>query len=193
VVFRPFVDAAEQASEALTHAMEFLPEEVSWPISFLEVRIRPDASAVGQTIKDIPLRSIPGVSIMAVSRAGQIHNDPDPHFHIYPGDRLIIMGPAHGLKEAETMLNTAIACRESEGTDRFEITEIKIADDSRLSGKTLTELRFRQIHGVTVVGIQRGEQQITAVTPAEKIAGGDSLIVIGMAERVRNLRKAEPL
>ena len=40
VVFRPFNDAAEQAADALTHAMDVLPENVDWPIAFREVRIQ---------------------------------------------------------------------------------------------------------------------------------------------------------
>ncbi|MFN3331298.1 MAG: NAD-binding protein, partial [Caldilinea sp.] len=57
IVFRPFVDAAEQAADALTQAMDFLPDHVHWPINFLETRIRPGSLAVGRTIRELPLRT----------------------------------------------------------------------------------------------------------------------------------------
>lgn len=143
LVFRPFMDAAEQAADALTYAMDFLPESVNWPVSFLELRIRSDASAAGRTITDLPL-SASGISILAVSRGGYIYYEPKPDFRIFPGDRLLLMGHPTELKHAESMLNQLEMQKDAEETDRFEIAEIKVAEDSELSGKTLADLHFRQ-------------------------------------------------
>ena len=193
LVFRPFNDAAEQAADALTYTMEFLPDKVNWPISFLEVRIRSDASVAGQTIRDIPLRSLTGVSILGISRAGRVYYDPGPDFQVYPADRLLIMGPPAELKEAETLLHQMDLARDLANVDRFEIVEVKVADDSTLSGHTLTEINFRQKYGVTLVGIRRGDEQITTVAPAERLLGGDCLIVIGTTHAVQEVKQKEPL
>jgi Kef-type K+ transport system membrane component KefB/Trk K+ transport system NAD-binding subunit len=193
LVFRPFTDATEQAADALTYAMDFLPENIKWPLSFLEVRIRSDASAAGQTIRDLPLGSMMGVSIMAVSRGGQVYYDPTPDFQIFPGDRLLIIGPSSGLKDTERILNQIEATKETTGLDRFEIAEIMVAGDSKIAGQTLADLRFRQQYGVTLVGILRGEEQITTITPADRILAGDSLIVMGSARIIKTLKDQEPL
>ncbi|MDZ7620577.1 MAG: cation:proton antiporter, partial [Patescibacteria group bacterium] len=105
VVFRPFVDAAEQAADALTHAMDFVPGDVDWPIAFHDIRIRSEASVVGQTIRDISLGAVTGVSILAVSRGGRVFDEPNPDFQVFPGDRLLLMGPPDDLREAEAMLH----------------------------------------------------------------------------------------
>ncbi len=193
VVFRPFRDAAEQAADALTHAMDFLPDNVNWPISFVEIRMKTESSAAGRTIRNIPLRTIAGVSILAVSRAGRAHYNPGPDFQIYPGDRLVVMGPPEGLKEAEETLNELALPEDPVDTDRFEIAEIKVAENSPIAGHTIVGLAFRQNHGVTIVGIRRGEERITAISPTDTIAGGDCLIVIGLSRMVDVLRKREPL
>ncbi|MFW6080419.1 MAG: cation:proton antiporter [Desulfosalsimonas sp.] len=193
VVFRPFIDAAEQAADALTQAMDMLPDKVNWPIAFREVRIRTESSVAGRTIRNIPLRSAVGVSILAVSRAGRVYYDPGPDFQIYPGDRLVIMGPSGELKDAEAMLNKLDLESNVEHTDRFEIEEVRIADNSRLEGRTLAEVQFRQYYEVTVIGIQRGDEQIRTVDPGEKLRSGDVLIVIGPAGAIGNLKKEEPL
>lgn len=193
LVFRPFADAAEQAADALTNAMDFLPKNINWPISFLEVRIRSDAAVAGSTIRDIPLRPMTGVSILAVSRAGRVYYDPGPDLQIYPGDRLIIMGPPDGLKDAERVLNQLEMTMSAEDADRFEIGEIKVADDSKLSGQTLADLRFRQKYAVTLIGIRRGEDQITTISAAERLLAGDCLIIIGKAVAVENIKNQEPL
>jgi Kef-type K+ transport system membrane component KefB/Trk K+ transport system NAD-binding subunit len=193
VVFRPFADASEQAVDALTHAMDILPESVNWPIAFREVRIQPGAAFAGQTIREIPLRSMTGVSILGVSRAGRVHFDPGPDFRIYPADRLVIMGPAEELRQAEMLLKQFQQNDRIERTDRFVIAEIKLAEQSRLVGQTLAQIRFRQNHGATVVGIRRGSEQITSPGPHLQLEIGDHLIVIGGADRIANLKQVEPL
>jgi Kef-type K+ transport system membrane component KefB/Trk K+ transport system NAD-binding subunit len=193
LVFRPFADAAEQAADALAYAMDFLPETIDWPISFLDVHIKSDAAVVGQTIRDIPLRSMTGVSILSVSRGGQVYYDPQPDFRIFPGDCLLIMGPPGGLKEAERVLHELETIRDTKDGDRFEIAEVRIADDSKLSGQTVADLRFRQKYGVTLIGIRRGKDQITSINPEEQLLAGDGLIIIGKAGVVKNMKNQEPL
>jgi Kef-type K+ transport system membrane component KefB/Trk K+ transport system NAD-binding subunit len=190
LVFRPFIDAAELAANALGYATDFLPVAVDWPIAFLEVRIRPDAAVAGQRIKAIALRSMtPGVSILTVIRAGNMYYDPNPDLQIYPGDRLLIMGPPAELKNAESALDRPDTIEHSHDAARFEVTEITLADDSPLAGKSLAELRFRQSYGATLVGIRRGHEQITNIDPREHLVAGDSLIVIGTGETVADLKK----
>lgn len=193
VVFRPFTDAAEQAADALTHAMDVLPASVNWPIAFREVRIQSGAAFAGKTIREIPLRSITGVSILAVSRAGRVNFVLDPDFRIYPGDRLVIMGPPEELRHAEGLLKQFQAHESADAPDQFVLAEIALTDDSPNVHRTLAEIQFRQKHGVTVVGIRRGEMQITSPSPAERIVPGDHLIVIGAAARVDALKQRAPL
>ena len=194
LIFRPFSDAVEQAADALAYSMDFLPENIDWPIAFLEVRIRSDASVAGRTIRDIPLRSTTGASILAVSRAGRIFYEPGPDFQIYPGDRLLTIGEPGELKEAERMLTLfEFQADKDANADRFEIAEVRVANDSKLSGRSLPDIRFRQTYGVTLVGIRRGKEQITTINPAEAVRAGDCLIVIGTTGAIEKIKKAAPL
>ncbi|MBN1992954.1 MAG: cation:proton antiporter [Anaerolineae bacterium] len=193
LVVRPFADAAEQAADALTYAMDFLPETIDWPISFMEMRVKSDAAVAGQSIRDIPLRSTAGVSILAVSRGGQTYYDPEPDFKIFPGDRLLIIGSPGGLKNTERILNQLDSRKAIDDGDRFEIAKVKVVNGSELAGKTLADISFRQKYGVTLIGIQRDQKQITSINPAQQLLVGDCLIVIGKAEAVEALKNREPL
>ncbi|MGD9972720.1 MAG: cation:proton antiporter [Desulfatirhabdiaceae bacterium] len=192
LIFRPFKDATEQAADALAYAMDFLPKSVDWPISFLELRIRSDASAAGQTIRELPL-SISGVSVLAVSRGGRVYYEPKPDFRIFPADRVLLMGHPDGLRDAEDILNEQEEQVDAEDADRFEVAEIKVSADSVISGKSLEELRFRQKYGATLVGIRRGQEHITTMHPADRLLGGDCLIVIGKAGVINGLKNREPI
>lgn len=193
VVFKPFSDAAEQAADSLTHAMDVLPENVNWPIAFREVRIQSDSAIVGKMIKDIALRPQIGVFIIAVSRAGRVYFDPGPDFYLYPGDRLVIMGPPEEIRKAESVLNQFDTMDKGETTDRFVMGEITVGENSPHSGHTLSDLSFRQKYGVTVAGISRGDKQISSPGPGDRILAGDRLIVIGSSKSVQELKKKEPL
>ncbi len=189
VVFRPFADAAEQAVDALTYAMEFLTEDISWPINFREVRISSDASVAGSRIKDIPLRAETGVSILAVNRAGRVYNNPGPDFQIYPGDRLVIMGTIEDLRQAELLLKRFQDADDTNNQPgKFTLAEIDISDNPQMAGQTLAEIQFRQKYGVTVVGIRRGEDQIVTPASSERLAAGDRMIVIGDAKAIDLLK-----
>ena len=195
VIFRPFRDAAEQAVDALTDAMDVLPDDSDTPISFKEIRIASGSAYAGHELRDIPLRSAASVTILAVSRGGKVIYTPGPNFQIYPGDRLIIVGLPTELKEAELLLNKqALPEKDSESLfDRFELTEISLAPDSSLKGVSLAEARFRQKYSVTVVGIRRNEGRIYAPGPFERLEAGDRLLVIGSARKVERLKKEGPL
>lgn len=193
LIFRPFMDATEQAADSLTYAMDFLPEQINWPVSFLEVRIKSDAAVVGQTVREIPLRTETGISILAVSRGGDVHFNPEPDFRIYPGDRLLILGHPDQLKEAEELLNKIRIKSSSDEPDRFEIAEVMVANHSGMSGQTLKDINLRQNYGVHLIGIRRGSEQITTILPTQRILAGDCLIVIGQSESVRSLKEKEPL
>ena len=192
LVFRPFIDASERAADTLTYAIEFLPEIINWPISFLQVRIRSDASVVGQEIRDLSLSS-GGISILAISRGGTIYYEPKPDFRIFPADILLIMGPPASLKDAESILNQLKLQIDTENKRNFEIAEIEMSDNSEISGKSVAGIQFRQKYGVTLVGIRRGVQQITTINPSEHLKSGDCLIIIGRSNAVKALKEKAPI
>ena len=192
VVFRPFRDAAEQAADSLTHAMDVLQENIDWPIALREVRIRSGSAFAGHAVRDIPLRSATGVSILAVSRAGRVHYDPGADFQVYPGDRLVIVGSPEDLRHAERMLDQLHEVEMEKDPEPFSIVEVEVPNDFRGTSRTLVDLKFRQNYGATVVGIARGTRKITAPDPREQLEPGDRLIVIGTSKALDMLKKPGP-
>lgn len=193
VVLRPFQDAAEQAADALTHAMDLLSRDVDWPVALREVRLPSGSAFVGKRLQDIPVRSVTGASILAVSRAGIVHFDPGANFLLHPGDRIVILGLPEELVEAENFLKQIQPPSEDHGEGGLRMVEVRVAQESDLSGRTLAALGFRQRYGATVVGIRRGQEPIFAPRPDTKIQGGDDLIVVGSAKAVKALKGREPL
>lgn len=58
----------------------------------------------GRTLGDAELRTRTGVSVVAVTRAGQVHPSPTPDFTFTTGDILITVGTSEGLDAARKIL-----------------------------------------------------------------------------------------
>lgn len=68
------------------------------------------------------------------------------------------------------------------------LTELKVAPNANLCGRTLSEAALRERFGISVALIQRGRKLIPAPHGLERIFPGDLLHVIGTDEEIQRLR-----
>lgn len=73
------------------------------------------------------------------------------------------------------------------------VTELRVPENSPANGRTLAELRWGERYAVTVLGIERGEHDITAPHGDRHIRPGDVLFVQGSAERLLDLARRQRL
>jgi voltage-gated potassium channel len=74
----------------------------------------------------------------------------------------------------------------------YRIEEITLGDSARELGSTLRECRVRERYGMTVLAVRRAEGEAWTYNPdaAETIGPGMTLVVLGSAEQVRQLKDA---
>lgn len=190
VVLRPFSDASEEAADSLTDSMSLFPKEIDWPLGLMEVRLRKGSIFAGQFIRDLDIRSLTGISIIAVSRAGRIFLHPDPEFQLFPGDRIVIMGESTTLRHAEDFFKQIEDNTSSLEPGSFSAAEVEVGPNASHLGQSLTEIEFRKRYGATVVGIVRDGERIVMPKPDEQIKQGDKLIIIGTPESAKKIREA---
>ena len=189
VVLRPFDDASEEAADSLTEAMHLLPENIDWPLALKEIRLRKSSVFAGQLIRILYLREVAGISILAVSRAGRVHLDPDPDFQLFPGDRLVLMGEPSALRHAEDILQETDDGLFDDEPRRFATAELEVDAESLNLGCSLAEMKFRKTYGATVIGIKRGHQRIPMPRSDECLKQDDRLIVIGTPDSIEKIKK----
>jgi TrkA domain protein len=68
--------------------------------------IRPDSPYAGRDIADTQARSRTGVSIVAVLRGDGAIPAPPPDARLEPGDTLVVVGTAQGIKELSKLLGS---------------------------------------------------------------------------------------
>lgn len=187
VILQPHLDGAELAADALTQAMDVIPVGMEWPIGFREVRVKTSSVHAGKQITDIPLPTRAGGGILAVGRAGRVHYEPGPDFRVYPGDRLVLMGPSETLGEAQEVLDEVSEQDEEPTAQRFEAAEVLVPPGAAQVGKSLAELAFRETYGATVVGLARGKERIFP-GPDETLQARDVLVVIGLSDAIARFK-----
>jgi K+/H+ antiporter YhaU regulatory subunit KhtT len=99
------------------------------------------------------------------------------------------MGRQNSLAKAESLLAELSATEAGEDAGRFEVTQIHVESGSPYVGATLMDLKFRQTFGVTVIGVNRGEKQITTPGPDFQLETGDCVVVIGTGNAVEALKE----
>ncbi|MBN1488498.1 MAG: cation:proton antiporter [Phycisphaerae bacterium] len=191
LVLQPFSDAAEQAVEAVTGAIQSLPGLRDWPAVLEEVSLQPGSVFAGKTLRELDLRRELGVSALAVSRAGKVHFNPSPDFQMYPGDRIVLLCMPEQAPRAVEYLRQRELGAPQEQASAFDAGEIHVPPDSAWVGRSLAELDFRNRYGVTVIGIRRGPDKLTTPGASDTLHPADSIIVVGGPEGVAKMRASE--
>jgi len=191
LVLQPFIDSAEQAVEAVTGAIQSLPGLRDWPAVLEEVALQPGSVFTGKTLRELDLRREIGVSVLAVSRAGNVHFNPAPDFRMYPGDRIVLLCSPDQVGQAVNYLRQRELGTPQDQAAAFGADELSVSTTSEWVGKSLADMDFRNRHGVTVIGIRRGNIKITSPSATDTLQPGDGIVVVGSLDGVKALRDSQ--
>jgi di/tricarboxylate transporter len=157
-----------------------------------ELLVLPDSSLVGKTLGEAKLNTDLDLHILGIARSGQTIASPDPSERIQRRDSLLVEGTIEDILRVKEEIGLEIkpdfmlhdAMLESGSVELFEVMVMR---DSRLVGRTLKGVRFRQTYDLTVLAINRhGETFINKLSSVE-LKFGDVLLVQGKREVVEPL------
>src|SRR5690606_17501647 len=99
---------------------------------------------------------------------------------MYPGDRIVLICPPDAAEDAAEYLQRRDLGGPGDGlSSTFSAAQIDIPPESPWVNRTLAELDFRSLYGVALIGIRRGDEQITSPTAKDEVRTGDTIIVVG--------------
>ncbi|MGH7834719.1 MAG: TrkA C-terminal domain-containing protein, partial [Candidatus Binatia bacterium] len=143
---------------------------------------------VNQTVQTLALRTSTGASIIAIYRDPEQVLVPQLDTVILPGDVLLLLGEKQELAAALRYLGDLCRQKMAPATAPQAATAM-ISDNSALTGCSLGEIRFREDLGVLIVGIRRGEDQITNPGPTFRVQAGDVLYLWGPPDKIEKARR----
>lgn len=145
----------------------------------------PDNSAmIGKKLSESRISETFGLSVLGIARNGQTILIPSPDEIILQGDLLFVKGREENFKllqglqelELESDVSPGISQLESEGVGMIEAV---LSPHSTLSGKSLSQIHFREKYGISVLGIYRGGQILRQHLREIKLRFGDALLLFG--------------
>lgn len=157
-----------------------------------EVKVSPQSPLVGKKLDESYLGEEHDLIVLSVRRDGnlitRIHRD----FIINPNDQLILEGSAQNLITAQDDLNFRILPDHDIDlvdldTEDSYIFEAILSHRSKIIGRTLEEVRFRDRFGFTALAIWRHGDVITERLRDKPLQFGDALLLQGPPGRVAAL------
>lgn len=189
----PKGDASEATHRSLSQGE--LAAEFGLDRALTRVRVGADSGLVGRSIAESKLRAAHGVTIVGILREGEPVRVL-PRAVLAAGDELSVLGR----DEALAALVADYAVERLAGASAFalapeeSLAEIVLPRRSRLIGRTLCDLKFRDRYRANVLAVRRVESGRpvchTEVALRDlKLAPGDTLLVKGRRKYLRNLNE----
>ncbi len=155
-----------------------------------EGRILPASPLAGQTLKSSRIGELLGLAVVAIWRKKQAIFAPEAAESLQPEDILLVVGNQQRIQQLAQWGIEIGRGEKANSLSRFDVrlVELILAPHSAYEGKTIQTMNFRRKYGFTAVALlRRGRSYRTDVgsTPLEP---GDSLLMIGPPERLRDLR-----
>lgn len=147
-------------------------------------------------LSESTLREKYGLSALAIEREGVVMHDPAPETPVRAGDVLLLEGDLQEFLRRDIEPHLEILPRRKWNvrdlaSSGVVVAETMLSPRSSLIGQTLTESRFREKYGMTVLAIWRAGGQIETDLGDVRLQFGDALLLQGPAQRVEVVR-SEP-
>jgi di/tricarboxylate transporter len=166
---------SEQSREFITHAF-----------------VGRDSALAGAAFLESGLAKMRKARVLEVIRNGQRVTLPLNQIVFEGGDEIVFKGQVEGLMGISETEGIKLRGNESMGleavrTESALLMEGIIGPDSSLAGKSLRELNFRQRFGVIILAVHRRGRNLRERFEDEKLSFGDTILVQGPAEQMRQL------
>jgi di/tricarboxylate transporter len=184
VIGRKLLPIRESASD---------PQVANQLRSFIsEVQVNPQSSLVGKNLYESKMGEKYDLNVISVHRDGNLITSLHRDFIIEQNDRLILEGSVQNLIVAQEDLNIRIQPDSDIDLDDLEtevccIFEATLSPRSKILGRTLKEIRFRDRFGLSVLAIWRHGEVITERLRDLPLHFGDALLLKGPPGRVATL------
>lgn len=180
------MEVSNKEEQRRLEVLEMIQKQSPWPVQIEDVTLPMDAAWSGRRLKDLQLRSLYGVNVLAMGRYQAMHYDPPADAVLFSGDRLLLTGTPEALQTVREAMRQRVPAEAQPipGPEQFRLERIYVTPGTVLDGETLAGARVRQRFGVTVIGVQRENERISNPPPEFLLDAGDVLLVAGLPRKI---------
>ncbi|MBI3159409.1 MAG: anion permease [Chloroflexi bacterium] len=156
------------------------------------VRIPEDSALAGKTLAESRLADSFGFAALTILRDGQTLPMPTADEVLQPGDRVVVearpedLDAFRGLQGLEVDADAPPFYTEMQ-SDQVGLVPVVLSPQSRLNGKTLRQVHFREKYGLSVLAIWRAGRPYRFNLRDMEIRFGDALLIYGSRARLKVL------
>lgn len=142
---------------------------------------------VGKTLAELGFREKYGVNIVSIIRGGQRFNIPGGSEHLYPLDKIVILGTDEQMNAFKMEIENHSLEPEKKDEEEVILQQFVIVESSPLLNKPLCGCNIRDKSKCLVIGVERDEHTIMNPDGSFVFREGDVVSVVGEKGRVRDL------
>jgi len=154
------------------------------------IRVPKGSPLAGTTLGSGRVGELVGLTVVGIMREGEGHLAFSPDEVIREGDRFLVSGEPSRILDLLEIGEVHLEHEVQEAafeSDEVGIVEAAVAPRSRVVGRTLAELRFRERYGLIALSIWREGKPIHTDLTNYPLRFGDALLLQGPRERIRQL------
>lgn len=157
-----------------------------------QVYVSTTSPLVGKPFPETPLAKKRGLRVIEIVREGRPVPIPLDELIFVANDQILMKTRASGVQELAETSGLDLLPEGELGLDHIRtesavLMEGIVGPDSRLAGKSLKELNFRQRFGVVILAVHRRGVNLRDRFEDVKLAFGDTLLVQGPVDRMSEL------
>lgn len=158
----------------------------------MELMIAPDSSLVGKTLAEAALGRDFDLTVLRVARERNRYMVPQAKLRLEAEDQLLVKGRHEDIVRLKDVVQVKLK-GEIDMTDPrlqshdTQLVEVILLPRSRMLGRTLRNLRFRQRYGLQVLGLNRRGKNIYRKLSLATLRVGDLLLVQGPRMNIAQL------
>jgi di/tricarboxylate transporter len=156
------------------------------------MQIAGESALIGKTLKESRLGDALGSRVLGILRGDEPIIMPEPDEVIQTGDRLVVEGRMRDFENLRGLEELEIERRTDPDVDKLisgdtGILEAILSPQTRLEGKTLRQINFREKFGLNVLAIWRRGQAYSSNLRDVDLQFGDALLLIGPRSKLQLL------
>ncbi|MGD9300384.1 MAG: SLC13 family permease [Desulfobacterales bacterium] len=156
------------------------------------MQVPADSALIGKTLKESRLGDALGSRVLGILRDDQPIIMPEPDEVVAAGDRLVVEGRLRDFENLRGLEELEIERRTEADVDNLVsgdvgILEAILSPQTRLEGKTLRQINFREKFGLNVLAIWRRGRAYRSNLRDVDLRFGDALLLIGPRSKLQLL------
>lgn len=165
---------------------EFADNLLSKDVHIEDFIVPQSSPIIGKTLRDSNFKQRTGVSIIKIIRGSKKINIPDGSEHLYPLDKIVVIGSDEELQKFEqTIEDHKNNSFEDTQTEHYmDMSQYVVEPNSSMIGKTVLNLNMREKTECMIIAIDRDDHAITDIQADTVIEKGDILWIAGEKDKL---------